>query len=202
MTSQESPSAGPSWRQLALYALCLGLVALADPRPATFVAGCVVVGLAWLLRVWAFGHLEKNQRLVTTGPYAHCRNPAYLGSFLALAGVGLAAGNWESRQGRLVWGFVGLLVAVFFAVYMPRKKRKEYTRLERLFGAPALEYATNVPHFWPRLTAWRSGDPKRFSWRRVTDNREWPWGLVLAGVLVAIRYAASWSPLYGILDGS
>ena len=48
-------------------------------------------GLA--LRIWTFGHLEKNQHMITTGPYAHSRNPAYLGSFLIVCGFGLAAGT-------------------------------------------------------------------------------------------------------------
>lgn len=200
MTSRETVHRGPSWRQLALYLSCLGLVALADPRPPTFAAGATVVAAAWLLRIWAFGHLEKNQMLVTTGPYAHSRNPAYLGSFLALTGVGLAAGNWETTRGRLVWAFVALLMVVFFAVYMPRKKRKEYTRLERLFGEPARRYAANVPHFWPRPTPWRGGDDQRFSWSRVGANREWPWGLLLAGVLLAIWHVEVWSPLAGLFE--
>lgn len=200
MTSTETAALRPSWRQLALYLVCLGLISIADPRPRTFAVGCVVVALAWILRIWAFGHLEKNQMLVTTGPYAHTRNPAYVGSFMALCGVGLAAGNAESTQGRFVWGFLALLVVVFFAVYMPRKKRKEYTRLERLFGEPAREYASHVPHFFPRPTPWNSGDPKRFSWRRVTENREWPWGVVLAAVLFAIWQVDVWSPFYGLFD--
>ena len=99
MSSSETESSLPSWRQLALYLLCASLIALADPRPITFTIGCVIVAFAWMLRIWSFGHLEKNQMLVTTGPYAHCRNPAYLGSFLALVGVGLAAGNAESPRG-------------------------------------------------------------------------------------------------------
>ena len=202
MTSKSHVSKGPSWRQVSLYALSLTLIALADPRPRTFAIGGAIVALAWMLRIWAFGHLEKNQKLVTTGPYAHSRNPAYVGSFLALAGIGLAAGNWESKQGRFVWGFLALLTLVFFLIYLPRKKRKEYQRLERLFGDPARQYAANVPHFWPRPTPWRSGDGKRFSWARVTSNREWPWGVVLGGVLVAIWNVESWSPLFGLLSAS
>jgi hypothetical protein len=95
---------------------------------------------------------------------------------------------------------LAVLVIVFFTVYMPRKKHKEYTRLERLFGEPAREYAAHVPHFWPRLRAWSGGEEKRFSWRLVTENREWPWGAVLAGVLLAIWHIEAWSPLYGVLD--
>jgi protein-S-isoprenylcysteine O-methyltransferase Ste14 len=200
MTESEQGSALPTWRQLALYFLCLGLVSLADPRQPTFIVGCVLVTVAWCLRIWAFGHLEKNQLLVTTGPYAHSRNPAYLGSFTALIGVIVASGNLESQQGRAVWGFGALLVVVFFAIYMPRKKRKEYTRLERLFGEPARVYAANVPHFLPRLSAWKSGDDRRFSWALVTSNREWPWGVVLAGVLLAVWTVASWSPFFGAFE--
>ncbi len=199
-SEEDKPSAGPSWRQLSLYALCALLISLSDPRPRTFAIGCAIAAIAWALRIWSFGHLEKNQMLVTTGPYAHCRNPAYLGSFLALLGVGLAAGNGETTQGRVVWGFVAFLVLIFFLVYMPRKKRKEYTRLERLFGEPATVYADNVPHFFPRLTPWHSGDDKRFSWALVTDNREWPWGVVLAGVLTAIWFVDRWSPFYGVFS--
>ena len=69
-----------------------------------------------------------------------------------------------------------------------------------LFGEPARVYASHVPHFWPRLTPWRSGDDKVFSWARVTSNREWPWGLVLAGVLAAIWTVDIWSPFSGLLQ--
>jgi protein-S-isoprenylcysteine O-methyltransferase Ste14 len=190
----------PSGRQIAVYASALALVLLAEPRLVTFWIGSCLVASAWILRIWAFGHLEKNQWMVTTGPYAHTRNPAYLGSFLALLGVALAAGNWETTHGKLVWAFSLLLVAGFFLGYLPRKFAREYGRLEERFGELALRHAQNVPDFWPRLKPWRSGDPRRFSWRLVTDNHEWPWGVVLALVLVAVWFGPRWSPLHGILS--
>jgi len=191
----------PSPRQLGVYLSALLLALLADPRPGTFVAGCCVVALAWAVRIWAFGHLDKNQHMVTTGPYAHTRNPAYLGSFLALVGVALAAGNAETLRGRVVWGLALLLAVLFFAVYLPRKFAREYPRLQRIFGADLERHAANVPNFWPQLAPWRSGDSRRFSWRRVTDNREWPWGVVLAVLLAAIWFAHAWSPLDRVLAG-
>ena len=184
----------PSVRQTAVYAAALLLTTLADPRPGTFVAGCCLVALACMLRIWAFGHLDKNLCLVTTGPYAHTRNPAYLGSFLAMVGVALAAGNAETTRGRLVWGIALVLGVAFFTFYLPRKFGREYGRLERLFGADLARHAANVPDFWPRLAPWRSGDTRRFSLQRVTANREWPWGLVLGLLLAAIWFAQAWSP--------
>ncbi|HJM40029.1 MAG TPA: methyltransferase [Planctomycetota bacterium] len=185
----------PTLRKIAVYIFGLTLVSLADPRPETFLIGSVFVLLAWLLRIWAFGHLEKNQLMVTTGPYAHTRNPAYLGSFLALLGVALAAGNLETQQGSWVWGFSLFLIFVFFVFYMPRKFRKEYGRLQKIFGEQVDRHAENVPDFWPQLRPWRSGDDRRFSWKLVGENHEWPWGLVLALAMFAVWTAPSWSPL-------
>jgi protein-S-isoprenylcysteine O-methyltransferase Ste14 len=191
----------PSPRQLGVYVSAVALALLADPRPVTFALGCVFVGLAWALRIWAFGHLDKNQHMVTTGPYAYTRNPAYLGSFLAMIGVALAAGNAETLRGRLVWGLSALLVALFFAVYLPRKFAREYPRLQRLFGEALERHAAHVPNFWPQLRPWRSGDTRAFSWQRVTDNREWPWGVVLALLLAAIWFVHAWSPIDRVLAG-
>lgn len=191
----------PTRRKAAVFLSAAALLALADPRPATFAAGCGLVALAWLLRIWAFGHLEKNALMVTTGPYAHTRNPAYLGSFLALLGVSLAAGNAATSQGRLVWALAILLAVAFFMLYLPRKLAREYSRLRRLFGDDVVaRHADHVPDFLPRLRPWRSGDSRCFSWRRVGENHEWAWGGILAVVLVLVWTAPAWSPLHGVLE--
>lgn len=200
MSSSPRASKKPTWRKVAVYISGLLMVSLADPRPQTFVVGCALVAAAWALRLWAFGHLAKNQKMVTTGPYAHTRNPAYFGSFLALVGIALAAGNWESLRGQLVWGFAALLCAAFFVFYFPRKMQREYPRLAELFGAELERHAANVPDFWPRLSPWRSGDDRRFSWAQVRENHELSWGLVLSVVLAAIWYVDRWSPLARLLD--
>ncbi len=167
----------------------------------TFALGCCFVALAWLLRAWAFGHLSKNETLVTTGPYAHMRNPAYFGSFLALTGVSLAAGNAESGRGLLVWGFGAVLLVAFFTKYLPRKFSREHGRMERLFGKDALRHQENVPPFWPRLRPWRSGSERRFSLARVGENHEWAWAFVLALVMVGLWFAPQWSPLANWMSG-
>ena len=202
MTGSPRASKKPTWRKVSVYLSGLLLVSLADPRPATFAIGCVCVALAWILRLWAFGHLAKNELMVTTGPYAHMRNPAYFGSFLALIGVALAAGNWESSRGLAVWAFAALLCVAFFVFYLPRKMQREYPRLERLFGDQVARHAANVPDFWPQLKPWRSGDSRRFSWAQVRENHEISWGVVLTLVMVAIWTVDAWSPLADLLEKS
>src|SRR6266851_5444896 len=53
--------------------------------------GLVIPGL--MIRALASGHLQKNEQLATGGPYAHSRNPLYLGSLIARVGVGPSGGE-------------------------------------------------------------------------------------------------------------
>ena len=63
---------------------------LAHPRWWSLIAGaCIVLPGIWL-RAVASGHVQKNQEVTTTGPYAHTRNPLYLGSIIMAAGFALA----------------------------------------------------------------------------------------------------------------
>ena len=194
MSGEKRASKRLTWRKTAVYSCGILLVSLADPRLPTFSVGCVLVLLAWLLRIWAFGYLDKNMLLVTTGPYAYLRNPAYFGSFLALLGVALAAGNGDALRGQLVWGFSAVLVVVFLVFYMPRKMKREYPRLQKLFGEEVDTHAANVPDFWPRLTPWRSGQKRSFSWDMVLHNHELSWGPALGLVMLGIWTAPMWSP--------
>jgi len=40
-------------------------------------------------------HLEKNTTLADGGPYAHVRNPLYIGTLLTAAGLVIASRRWE-----------------------------------------------------------------------------------------------------------
>jgi protein-S-isoprenylcysteine O-methyltransferase Ste14 len=130
------------------------------------------ISLAWgvpislaglLLRGWAAGCLDKNRALATTGPYAHTRNPLYLGTALVAAGLVIA-----SRQAALAV----LFAAVFFLVYLPVIQLEEQ-HLRKLF--PKYEaYARQVPALRPRLRA----NPEHargnaFAWQLYRSNREY-----------------------------
>lgn len=169
-------------RTLLVYVTGLAVVVGATPMTATFMAGTTIVVAGLALRIWTFGHLQKNLVLTTTGPYAHTRNPAYLGSALIMVGLFLAAGNPYTPLGLVIWaaGIMGLVV--FFSKYLPRKYSREYGQLEQIFPDEIKRHAAHVPNFFPRLTPWRSGDPRRFSWARVQANHEliWPVACALA----------------------
>ena len=156
----------------------LGLVALyfARPRPGFFAAGLIFAGIGEAFRLWASGHLEKNRRLATSGPYAMTRNPLYLGSLVIGVGFVLATGRPE---------LAAPLAALFLIVYWPVMKR-EADRLREAFPSAYAEYEKRVPLFVPRPVK-ASGDG--FVWRRVTENREHVTvlGILMVAVVLAWR---------------
>jgi protein-S-isoprenylcysteine O-methyltransferase Ste14 len=153
------------------------LLALARPSPATLLAGVALAAAGEAVRLWASGHIEKTRRLATGGPYAHTRNPLYVGS--ALLGLGLAAATASP--------WVLAAVAAYFAVFYPPVIREEARFLREKFGAEYAAWAEAVPAFLPRPSP---GGPRasRFDWARVRANREWRTALALP-LLVALLYA-------------
>jgi protein-S-isoprenylcysteine O-methyltransferase Ste14 len=73
-------------------------LALARPTPASLAAGLLLGFAGEAVRLWASGHIEKTKALATGGPYAHTRNPLYLGSVVMAAGVAVASASpcWRS----------------------------------------------------------------------------------------------------------
>lgn len=165
------------WRVPAGWLLGLLALWLAEPTGGYLIAGIVVAATGEALRLWASGHLQKDRRLATDGPYAWTRNPLYLGSLLVGLGFTLATG-------RLFLLLV--LVVLFAAVYFPVMKR-EAARLESAFPADYPLYASRVPLLVPRVPR-AEGEPRAgFSWSQVWANRE-PVTVLGLVVVVAILW--------------
>lgn len=136
--------------------------------------GIAILGL--LLRGYAAGHLRKHKQLAISGPYAFTRNPLYLGSVLLAAGFSVASHSWIST----------LLLAAYLAIFYPVVIRREQSELKTLYGAAFVEYASQVPAFWPRLSP-AMASTERFSWPLYRQNREYE-----AAVGLAVAMAILW----------
>jgi hypothetical protein len=142
--------------------------------------GSMVVAAGVAVRAAASGHIRKNAQLATTGPYAHVRNPLYLGSILIAIGFIVAARNW--------WiGLAALLM--FLVIYLP-VIRAEENYLRSAFSDYA-EYAKHVSRFLPRLTPYQgagAGESGGFSRDLYMRHREYNAilgsGLMLAALVI------------------
>ena len=142
------------------------------PTPRSLAAGLPLALVGLWLRGWAAGHLAKNEKLATSGPYGHLRNPLYLGTLMVAAGLAIASG-------RLLLAV--LFAAVFGLVYLPVIELEEQ-HLRNLFPEYP-DYAGRVPMLWPRLRP--AGARDRFRWRLYAKNEEYQALLgFLAGVLL------------------
>jgi protein-S-isoprenylcysteine O-methyltransferase Ste14 len=145
----------------------------ADPTWASVAVGAAVAAAGAALRAWASGHLRKMAELTTSGPYAYTRNPLYLGTFVMVAGVALAAGKW--------WLAV-LASAAYLAVYVP-VMLAEVDTMRALFPEAYDRWAAGVPLFLPRLTPARLGGAARFDGSLYLRHREYRAAAGLAAVL-------------------
>lgn len=145
---------------------------LAAPTNLTIVRGLPLCAIGLAIRAWAAGHLEKNQDLAQSGPYAHVRNPLYVGSLLLAGGMVIAANSLL---------MAAIFAAAFLLIYLPVIQLEEQ-HLRKLFpGYQA--YARKVPSLLPQLTP--GGGSKPFQWRMYWRNQEWK---ALLGFLVGLLW--------------
>ncbi|HEX7997810.1 MAG TPA: isoprenylcysteine carboxylmethyltransferase family protein [Pyrinomonadaceae bacterium] len=176
---------GGTWMQrwrVPLGFVCGALfLVFARPRPLTLAAGGAVALVGLLLRAWSAGHIRKNTRLATSGPYAYTRNPLYLGSFLL--GVGFTIASAQPLLGLL-------FAALFLGIYLP-VMRVEAATLAELFGEDYERYARAVPLFIPRLWPYRDEQTRdaRFDASLYLRYREYraALGLLIAWGLLALK---------------
>jgi len=183
-----------SVKLLFVYAFGIALVALARPeqkwtRPY-FLSGTALMALGEIIRIWAAGHLRKNQELTASGPYSYVKNPLYIGTILITVGTCIIAKGRETPYfflSNFNWIFLGIALAVFLFYYIPYKKNREGNRLEEKFGDAWREYDDAVPDYLPRWTPYRNVGTTDKSWSYDTfiENSE-HWTLLLVIVLVLI----------------
>lgn len=132
------------------------LVAFGKPSKGSIALGLPIAVAGELLRCWAVGYSGTTTRgdrvtaprLVTAGPYAHTRNPLYLGNLITAAGFSIAfTGGMRGRNRALLCALgIGTMLAVY-ATIVPH----EEAYLADTFGDDYADYRLRVPRLGWRI---------------------------------------------------
>jgi protein-S-isoprenylcysteine O-methyltransferase Ste14 len=149
---------------------------LARPTGHSMLWSLLLVGPGVWLRAYASGYVKKNTELATTGPYAHTRNPLYLGSMMIA--FGFAAAAWS-------WIILIALAILFLVIYLPTIRSEEEYLRGHFTGFAA--YAAQVPRLLPRLTpAPTRADRGQFSRGLYLQHREYNCGMGAIAIYAAL----------------
>ncbi|MBL0892207.1 MAG: isoprenylcysteine carboxylmethyltransferase family protein [Gemmatimonadaceae bacterium] len=130
----------PGAQTVTSWSVGLGLVALGE---AIRTAGVAAAGTVTRRRS------RDVQRLVTYGAFAWCRNPLYVGNFLAWMGFTVVSG---------VYWFLPVAL-IIFAVEYTFIVRYEEGVLESIFGQEYLDYKKRTPRWFGRPPSGSTSGP-------------------------------------------
>lgn len=177
----------PSWSKVARrvrvplgFVFAVAYIWLARPTFLTIAIGSCLAIVGLCIRGLASGHVEKNEVLAISGPYAHTRNPLYLGSIVLAAGFLIAA--------RSLW-LPLIAAAMLFAIYVPVIRSEEVFLRARFLEFD--DYAAQVPRLIPRIRAYRSR-PASFSWHLYWKHREYNAALGTGFMIAALVAKSIW----------
>ena len=177
-------------RSLTPIPLILVLVIFSRPAPVPIFLGGLLIVLGEWLRIWAVGYAGGSTRtrtlgaardLVTTGPYAHVRNPLYLGNLLLSLGVCVVAN---------VYWMIAVLLIGFLIQYTPII-RSEETYLMDVCGDRYRAYCAAVPRLVPYLRPYGEPSEHDFSLRRALKSEK----RTLTAIACVLVLIAAWSLL-------
>lgn len=154
------------FRSITALPFILTVICISRPTLTSASVGTIPLILGECLRIWAVGYAGGTTRsrtlgaardLVTTGPYAHVRNPLYLGNLMLSLGICVITN---------VYWMVIVLIVGYFIQYLPIIASEE-AYLREVCGATYQTYYNAVPRFIPRLHNYANPSPHSFSLSRA-----------------------------------
>lgn len=171
--ARESLGTYQSMRRLVLAVMVVAMVAALLFGQSLFppdtpvhesieMVGVLLIFLGIVGRLWSTLYIggRKSAEVVTGGPYSITRNPLYLFSSVAAAGVGAQMGSIVATIG------FGVLCAAAFHIVILREEKF----LSGVMGAPYKAYLASVPRFFPKLSLYKEGDTGSFKPRLLLNT--------------------------------
>ncbi|WP_192252844.1 methyltransferase family protein [Mesorhizobium silamurunense] len=144
--------------------------------------GVLLIFLGVVGRLWSTLYIggRKSSEVVTGGPYSITRNPLYVFSTVAAAGVGAQIGSFSG-----IILFAVLCAGAFHVVIL-----REERYLKEVLGAPYKAYLAKVPRFFPNLSLYQEGDTGSFKPRLLLNT-------LLDGLVFLVAL-----PAFELIDGA
>ena len=165
--------------------LFVPLVALlGNTNILAFIIGTLIIVVGEAVRLWASGHVHKNQMLATDGPYAMVRHPLYVGNILVLLGFSIASTQW--------WAF--LLMGFLLWFYYPPAIAYEDNKLHQAFGEQWENWSRDIHALIPKFTTPSAGNSSWSFKQSLMRNGE----PVIALYLLAFLYILFFGLFFGL----
>ena len=136
------------------------------------------IGLAYIIR----GGKDKKvyaEDLVTTGIFAHCRNPLYVGNILMIAGVGVLSNSLL---------YVVIMIPFFLFIWQAIVLAEE-NFLRNKFGEQFNNYCARVNRWVPNLKGMSNTfSGMRFNWKRYVAKEHTTTFIWLIGIVLLLLF--------------
>lgn len=145
------------YRGLTPIPFLIGMMVFAHPVTWTVVSGGTLAILGELLRYWGVAYAGSLTRVtggvgapevIVAGPFAHVRNPLYVGNIIMYTGIGLMS------NALFPWLVCFALVYFVFQYWQIVALEEEF--LQKEFGPSYDEFRKQVPRFLPRITRYKN----------------------------------------------
>ena len=123
----------------------------------SLIIGFIVALAGELIRLWGVSWAGSETRttgtvggvfLVISGPFAHLRNPLYLGNILMYLGLGVMS--------YALFPYLQIIALLFFMFQYHLIVKEEEEYLRKTYGKSYEDYINNVPRFIPRLSSYKA----------------------------------------------
>ncbi len=127
-----------------------------DANVWSLIIGFVIALAGELIRLWGVSWAGSETRttgtvggtfLVVSGPFAHVRNPLYVGNILLYFGMGIMS--------MAIFPYLQIVALLFFIIQYHYIVTEEEQYLRKTYGAEYAAFEKNVPRFFPRLSRYK-----------------------------------------------
>ena len=166
-----------------------------NASPVSLIIGFLVALMGELLRLWGVSWAGSETRttgevggtfLVISGPFAHVRNPLYVGNILMYLGLGIMS--------MALFPYLQVLAIIFFIFQYHFIVKEEEEFLKTKFKDEYLRYLQNVPRFGWRFLPYKDNSipqPEFILTKGLKSETRTLQAFIITALLIIIKWYLS-----------